>query len=563
MKLKSFQAAVEQVVNSQDMYALQPCEIRGVTYTTFKNGPKTLRDVLDYCEHHGDADFLVYEDERYSFNEFYRYTLRIADALVNDYGIGQGDRVALLMQNLPEYPMLFMAIASIGAIAVPINSWWTSEELEYGFTDCGAMLVFVDEQRSEKMTPFAERLGIRQIVVRDAAGTKRPELWSTLERRTKVAAPQVVLDPDDDFAVLYTSGSSGHPKGVVLTHRGAISTIQTWLFGLQVADLLGYAPRPTIDRDGNSYQPCSIINTPFFHVSATHAGFLLGLWCGIKLVIMQKWNPRRAVELVEREKVSRFGGVPTMTAELVEAAAAMGCSMESLRAIDAGGSRRPPAHVSDLVEGVPHALPGTGFGMTETNGVGIGIRGQDYVDNPSLAGRLQPPLQEMRIVDDDDNDVPVGEVGELVLKSASNMRCYLNNPEETAAALRDGWLYTGDLARVNDSGFITLVDRKKDIIIRGGENISCSEVLAALHLHADVAEAAVFAIPDQRLGETVGACVFLRSGASVSEAELREFAGLHIAAYKVPAKIWFKDSSLPRGATGKIDGRAIRTEYVS
>jgi len=212
---------------------------------------------------------------------------------------------------------------------------------------------------------------------------------------------------------------------------------------------------------------------------------------------------------------------------------------------------------------VPHALPGTGFGMTETNGVGIGMRGQLYQDNPDAAGRLQPPLFEMRIVDDDDKDLPVGEVGELLLKSAANMRCYLNQEEETAKALRDGWLYTGDLVRVDENGMITLVDRKKDIIIRGGENISCSEIHAALHLHPSVAEAAVFSIPDERLGEAVGSCVYLRPGADLSEEDLKEFLGPHIAAFKVPNRIWFRDTPLPRGATEKTDRLALRKECLS
>jgi acyl-CoA synthetase (AMP-forming)/AMP-acid ligase II len=545
MKFESFQAAIDHVAASEEKYALEQREIRGVTYTTFKNGPKTLRDILEYCLVHGDADFLVFEGERYSFDEFYRSTLRIAAALSNDYGIEPGDRVALLMSNVPEYPMLFMAAACIGAVAVPINSWWATEELEYGFVDCAATLVFVDEQRDKKIAPFVDRLGIRRVIVRDCAGDIQPEFRNLLEHATEKSAPQIAIDPDDDFAVLYTSGSAGHPKGVVLTHCGAVSSIQSWLFGLQVADLMGYAPGPTVDADGEPYQPCSMINTPFFHVSATHAGLLLGLWCGIKIVIMKKWDPQHAVELVEQEKVSRFGGVPTMTAELIEAAAAMGCTMDSLRAIDSGGSKRPPAQVQDLVAAVPHALPGTGFGMTETNGLGIGIRGQDYIDQPTIAGRLQPPLQEMRIVDDDDRDLPVDEVGELLLKSPANMRCYFNNPQETAATLQNGWLHTGDLVRVDADGFITLVDRKKDIILRGGENISCSD------------------IPDERLGETVGACVQLRPDATVTESELREFVGTHIAAHKVPSKIWFRDTPLARGATEKIDRRAIRAECVT
>ena len=562
MQVESLRQAIDQIATTEKLFALEQREIRGVTYQTFKNGPKTLRDLLEFCNTHGEADFLVFEDERYTFHDIYRKTLKLADTLVNDYGVKPGDRVALLMRNAPEYPIIFMAAACVGAVPVFVNSFWTTEELEHGFEDCDAKLAFVDEPRATKMEPFADRLGINRVVVRTAAMEKVREFWDLIDQVSDAGMPEVSIDPDDDFAVMYTSGSSGHPKGVVLTHRSATSAIQTWLFGMQVASLLGYAPAPPIDADGTPYQPCTMMTTPFFHISATHAGFLLSLWIGMKMVILHKWDPTHAVELIEREKVSRFACVPTMSAELLEAAAAMGRTLESLRTIDSGGAKRPPAQVREIAERMPHALPGTGFGMTETGGPGIGMRGELYLDNPDAAGRLQPPLLEMKIVDDDDNEIPIGEVGELVLKSVTNMRCYLNQEEETAQALRDGWMYTGDLARVDENEIITIVDRKKEMIIRGGENISCIEVEDALHHHTAVAEVAVFSIPDERLGENVGSCVYLHPGAQASEDELKGFLSEHIAAYMVPKNIWFRDTPLPRGTTEKIDRRAIRAEYV-
>ena len=557
----SLEEAIEQV-KSEELFAVEEREIDGVTFKTFKNGPRNLRDLLDWSLQFGDADFLVYEDERYTFKEVHRNVLRLMSALVNDYGVKPGDRVALLMRNAPEYPMLFMAIACVEAVPVFLNSWWTSQELEYGFGDSGAKLVFADEPRAANMEPFAEKLGIARVVVRSKTMEKLPGFWDLIDNEPAHAAPEIDINPDTDFAVMYTSGSSGHPKGVVTTHRSAVAAAQQWVFGAQVAVLLNFAPAPTIDADGKPYQPCTMMTTPFFHISATHANFLLSLWMGLKLVILYKWEARRAVEIIDREKVSRFACVPTMSAELIEAAVETGSELASLRTIDSGGAKRPAAQLDKMLERVPHALPGTGWGMTETGGPGIGMRGELYQANPDAAGRLQAPLMEMRIVDDDDNEVPVGDVGELVVKGVSNMRCYLNKPEETAAALRDGWLYTGDLAKVDEHGMITIVDRKKDMIIRGGENISCSEVNAALHQHPSVIEAVVFSIPDERLGEDVGACVHLRNDASATEAELQDFLETQLASYKVPKKIWFRDAPLPRGATEKIDRLKIRAEYV-
>ena len=562
MRFDCTEDAIKHVASSEEIFALERRDIRGVTFTTFKNGPRTLRDYLVLCLRHGDRDFLVYEDERYSFSEVHAAIQKLSKALVTDFGVKPGERVGLLMRNCPEYPMLFMAIACAGAVPVFLNSWWTSQELEYAFAKCEAKLAFVDEPRSANLDPFAEALGVRQVLARTATMDKVQSFWDIIDTRDETVLPDVKIDPDDDFCVMYTSGSSGHPKGVVLTHRSAVSAIQSWLFSIQVSNLMGWAPNPPIDDDGNAYQPCTMITTPFFHISATHAGFLLALWIGMKAVIMSKWAPARAVELIDREQVSRFACVPTMSAELLEAAAKMGSKLRSLRTIDSGGAKRPANQVAEIAARVPHAMPGTGFGMTETGGPGIGMRGEPYLQNPEAAGRLQPPLMEMRIVDDEDKEVSVGEVGELVLKSVTNLRCYLDEPQATSEALRDGWLYTGDLARADEEGVITIVDRKKDMIIRGGENISCSEVSAALHLHPNVIEGLVFSIPDDRLGEKVGACVYLSANCTTTEEELKDFLVPHLASFKIPKKIWLRDAPLPRGATEKIDRLAVRAEYL-
>jgi len=305
-----------------------------------------------------------------------------------------------------------------------------------------------------------------------------------------------------------------------------------------------------------------LIVTPLFHVTATHPMFLLSLPMGARVVLMYKWGAEEAARLIDQEQVTRFLGVPTQTAELMDAARRLGRNLSSLEFLGSGGAKRPAAQVGELAQQFPHAAVASGWGMTETNAIGLGIIGPEYLQRPGAAGRLYPPLQQLRIVDDEGNPLPNGQVGELSVKSAANMRCYLNKPEETAEALRDGWLRTGDLALVDNDGYVTIVDRKKNIIIRGGENIACLDVEGALHRHPAVAEAGVFSVPDERLGETVGAGIQIRPGMSVTPQELHNFLADHIAAFKIPQYYWLREELLPRGATDKTDRRALRNQCL-
>lgn len=557
----SFQDAAQLVTETNPTFEVVETDIRGVRYRVFKNIPPHARALLEasrQAHENGTSDYLVYKEQRWTYDEFVLDVDSLASALRNDLSVTKGTRVAIAMRNMPEYPALVMAIASLGAVTVFLNAWWTTEELDYALKDSEARLVFADADRIGRLETLQEGLGLTLIPVRNDEDRVHETYTELLKSGSGARLPDVQIGTDDDFSIMYSSGTTGHPKGVVQTHRGAMNAVFTWLMQAAMAPLITPPPADTPP----ALRLSALIVTPLFHVTATHPMFLLSLPAGAKIALMSKWNAEEAVKLLSREKITRFMGVPTQSAELIEASKNLGVELGSLNFIGSGGAKRPSSQVAELVKAFPQAEIATGWGMTETNAVGIGVIGPDYVARPASAGRLQPPLQDLRFLDDTGAEVPAGEIGEITVKSPCNMRCYLNKPEATADAFRDGWLRTGDLGFIDDDGFITIVDRKKNIIIRGGENISCLDVEGALHRHPAIAEACAFSVPHDRLGETVGAGIQLRPGLSVTAKELQAFLQDHIARFKIPSRIWFQETPLPRGPTDKIDRRGLRTRCL-
>ena len=543
-------AAAFKLLTENPLFKVGEAEIRGNTYRLFENAPPSLVGLFAHGASHGDKDFLIFEGERLSFAETWKRACRLAHALESELGVQQGEKVALAMRNFPEWCISYMAVISLGAVVVPLNAWWKAEELKYGLEDCGAKKVILDAKRLEYISPYKEELGLTLILAREEGEGADYRYEDLLEGSTNDTPPAVEIQPDDDFCIVYTSGSTGNPKGVVLTHRGCISTLMSWAFTAGILKEVNGGVSPFGDDPG------ILLAIPLFHVTGSHSIFMLSYLVGRRIVMMYRWDPSEACEIINREELTNFVGVPSQSFELMEAAGEDG--LPSLIDIGSGGAKRPAEHVRKIAEKFANGRPSSGYGLSETNAVGCVISQGDYQKRPDSTGRPVPPITDIKIVKDGE-DMPTGEVGEIWIRSAANFRGYHNLPDETEKALTpDGWFRTGDLGKMDEENYVYIVDRIKDMIIRGGENISCLDVENHVYLHEGIAEAVVFSVPDETLGERVGLVIYPKDGATIDPAELRAFLQNDLAAFKVPERIWISPSPLPRLGTEKFDKLTIR-----
>ena len=544
-------SAAFKLLTEDPLFKLTEAEIRGNTYRVFENAPSNLVGLYAYgAATHGDKDFLIFEDERLSFAETWKHACRFAHALRDELGVKPGDKVALAMRNFPEWCVAYMGVIATGAIVAPLNAWWKADELKYAIEDCGAKIVIVDAKRLEYLTPLKEELGLTLILAREEGEGADYRYEDLLARAKDDTPPAVDIQPDDDFCIVYTSGSTGHPKGVVLTHRSCISTLLSWAFTASVVK----EARGGVSIFGDN--PGILLAVPLFHVTGSHSIFMLSYMVGRRVAMIYRWDPKLAGEIINREKLTNFVGVPSQSYELMSVDHEGG--LPSLIDIGSGGAKRPSDHVKKLKSKFKNANPSSGYGLSETNALGCVISLAEYQQRPDSTGRPVPPVTDIKIMKDGE-EVPRGEVGEIWMHSPANFREYHNLPEDTAKALTpDGWFRSGDLGKMDEEDYVYIVDRIKDMIIRGGENISCLEVENRVYEHHGVAEAAVFSVPDETLGERVGLVVFPVDGETIDAAELRDFIAKDLAAYKVPERIWLSPSPLPRLGTAKFDKITVK-----
>ncbi|HKU43744.1 MAG TPA: class I adenylate-forming enzyme family protein [Polyangiales bacterium] len=529
----------------------------------WKNFPRTIDEVVRFSLKHSDKIYLVYEDERLSYGQSFERVAAISAYLL-ELGVQRGDRVAIAMRNYPEWVLAFWAASVAGAVVVPLNAWWKGGELAYGLCDSGARVLFCDAERAEILGPHLDETAVRDVVVVRAPlnqplptpSSRFEELWPLYRG---AALPVLGIGPDDDATIFYTSGTTGRPKGALGTHLNFCSNI-----GSSV-----YARYRTAMRAGEDFtqwvvqalarQPAFLLSVPLFHVTGCHSGMTLNTFMGAKIVMMHKWQPERALELIEREQITHFGGVPSMVWQVLESPDFTRRNLSSVATVSYGGAPAAPELVRRIKQSFPKSSASNGYGLTETSALTCSNAGIDYERKPDSVG-VAVAICDLKIVDADGKQLADGEVGELCIRGANVVRGYFGKPEATGLSFRDGWLHTGDVARIDEEGFVYILDRAKDMLIRGGENIYCVEVEDVLYSHPGVMDAAVIGITHRVLGEEVGAVVQLAPGSGASADELRAYAAERLAAFKVPVRIELRADPLPRNPNGKIMKRELKRD---
>lgn len=559
---QTIEKIVGQITQPGQPFETEMLDCEGYAVPVFKNAPPSLAHYFaHFCNVHKDAEFLVDGDVRLSFAECYQAALRVAAGLVHMHGMQKGDRVGIAARNSCNWVIAYMGIIMGGGCATLLNGFWSGDELAYGIDLAECNLVLADEGRAQRLDghKHGARIALIEHDCTPAEGLQ--SVWQEEDNPGMTAMSMLgQLGPDDLATILYTSGSTGRSKGAWSDHRGVVSGTMSYVSQSAMAKIL-------LESQGEdlSAQPCALIAVPLFHVTGEVPLFLQSYAIARKLIFMPRWDAGEALRLMEAEKVSYFVGVPLMSYEIATHPDRDQYDLSACKSFAAGGAPRPLEHVTRIKEAFPGGFPLLGYGLTETNGVGCGNFNENYLAKPGSTGAASRPMVELAILDNDGQPRAQGEVDEVCIRSAANFRGYWKNPEASAAAFtQDGFFRTGDLGYLDEAGYLYIVDRKKDIIIRGGENITCIEVEDAIYANDEVAECSVFGVPDERFGEVPAAVYFCKEGRTLSIEALHASLSKCIAPFKIPQThlIWQSDKALPRLGTQKIDKRTVRTMFA-
>lgn len=540
-------------------FEMETLDVNGRRVRRWKNVPTTLDAIARASMGHADKVYVVYEDERLTYTEAFERIAALSRYL-QTLGVEKGDRVAIAMRNMPEWIIAFWATTCLGAIAVPLNAWWKSGELAYGLIDSGSRVVFCDAARAKLIRAHLGETQLEHVVVARPEGplTRPMEAFDEVWQRHRGAEfPNVRIEAGDDATIFYTSGTTGKPKGALGTHLNICTNIGSSMYGrcrsaLRKGETLAQLLRL-------EHQAAVLLSVPLFHVTGCHSSMVTNTFFGGKLVIIHKWIAERALELIERERITHFGGVPSMVWQVIESPEFNTRDLSSVQTVSYGGAPAAPELVRRIKRAFPTSSASNGYGLTETSAITCVNAGIDYERHPDSVGSPVATC-DVKVVDADGRELPRSEAGELWVHGPNVVRGYFRKPEATAQSFSDGWLHTGDVARIDEEGFVYILDRAKDMLIRAGENVYCVEVEDVLYAHPAVMDAAVVGITHRVLGEEVGAVVQLAPGQSVTSPELQAFAAERLAAFKVPVRIELRTDPLPRNPNGKIMKRELKRE---
>ena len=551
--------AISELTSAGSPFELETVNVHGHPVRVFKNAPVSLRDVWLAAASRGVTPYFHYDDVTITYGDAHQQVTAVAAWLV-ERGVKKGDRVAVGMRNYPEWAMAHWAIQCIGAVTVSLNAWWIADELKYALTDSGATAAIVDGERLDRLSDgLISELGVHSVLV--VRGNARPGTfaWTDIAKNTAAVLPDVEIRTDDDATILYTSGTTGFPKGAAGSHRNYVTNIWNGLFAVALAGkMVGIAPAPA---DAPKPQAIAFTTFPYFHIAGL-CGMTSHTNNGGAIVSQFKWDPADAMRLIEKYKVASFGGVPTVVRSMLEHPDRDKFDLSSLTAISQGGAPVAPDSVARIENDFAGKVSAAnGYGLTETTAAIIGNSGASYFAKKDSVG-LPYVGTDIRIVGEDGQDVPAGSIGEIWVYGPNNVRGYWNKTEETAKAFTNGWFHTGDAGLIDPDGFIYVVDRIKDMVLRGGENVYCVEVETVLFEAEAVKDCAVIGIPHDKLGEEVAAVIVAADGHGPSSADnvLRHLSS-RLAAFKVPSKVFWHHEDLPRNAAGKVLKKDLRDLY--
>lgn len=553
------QEAITELTSHGQVFELQTIPVYGHPVRVFKNAPSSLRDVWLTAGARGDVPYLVFEDVTLTYAQAHEQVTALASWLVNQ-GISKGDRVALGMRNYPEWVIAYWATQCIGAVMVSLNAWWIADELKYALSDSGAIAIILDAERQDRVTDeLLSELGIKTMVVARGDARLGATSWTEATSDKSAALPHVDISPDDDATILYTSGTTGFPKGAAGSHRNYVTNMWNGQFSVALAGKI--AGVPAAPAGIVKPQVVALSTFPFFHIAGL-CGMNANTNAGSCIITQFKWDAGDALRIVEKYKVNTFGGVPTVIRSFLEHPDFSTYDLSSIASIAQGGAPVPPDSVARIEsEFAGKVSAGNGYGLTETTAAVIGNSGAAYFAKKDSVG-LPFVGTDIRIEDEDGNVLPVAAIGEVCVYGPNNVRGYWNKPAETAKAFVNGWFHTGDAGYIDEDGFVYVVDRIKDMVLRGGENVYCVEVETVLFEHIAVRDCAVIGLPHPKLGEEVAAILVAADGidSSVTD-DVLAFLSTRLASFKVPSKVFWHPEELPRNATGKVLKKDLRDVY--